>query len=148
MYAKVNVPSKSFTIEDLPWLLLEMDKMHDLFDDPWFTSLWTLEEAYLKKDPRFIARDTDTAHIGTFEDLLIACASIHTATQTIIEIDGDDGEQRLRSRCASHLKRLLFIRRAGMPALCAQKPYVPVQRFNLRADALFARSNLWHHADI
>ena len=118
--------SDKFRVEDLPWLLKEITNLHNLVDDPWFTSLWTLEEAYLRKDAIFLSRDgqiVDTAEFKSFQDLLTCCTSIYTSTRTIIEIDDDDGKQRFGSTFAFHLKRLLFtLDEVGLPALATPNP--------------------------
>ena len=61
--------SKSLEIQDMPWSIAMGFRLMDLCEDPYFTSLWRLEEAYLGENAVSLSRSGGIAQIEHFEEL-------------------------------------------------------------------------------
>lgn len=100
------------------------------FSDPWFTSLWTLQESVLRKDAIIFARDGSTIPYGHFQDgerklfylphLSVQCSDIYD--YTIPEEKIDDPLIQKVNEVFSELRPLVI--KAGIKFLSARNPNV------------------------
>lgn len=54
---KEYVPGESLAVDTGEWIKSALETASRLFLDPWFSSLWTLQEAYLRHDATLLSRD-------------------------------------------------------------------------------------------
>lgn len=61
-----NISQKNAWTSDTCVLLLKMllQDFQSLLSDPWFTSLWTLQESILRRDAQILAKDGDAVNAG------------------------------------------------------------------------------------
>jgi hypothetical protein len=55
-----------------------LEKLHE---EPWFTSVWTLQEAYLRKDAILLSRDAKSIHISNASNIVINSAPIKNKSE-------------------------------------------------------------------
>lgn len=97
--------------------------LHTLFDSPWFSSLWTLQEAFIGGNTSLLASREAIIQDATYgllnigsvlEDILTYCASLKFEEEASIdERDADDLLHTLTTECCS------AIRKSGMVELSA-----------------------------
>lgn len=63
---------------EMPWLKTTRTMLDAMFMDPWFTSLWTLQEAFLCPRAFLLSREA-VVPAATIADLCQWCATIHKA---------------------------------------------------------------------
>ncbi|KAF7544680.1 hypothetical protein G7Z17_g9764 [Cylindrodendrum hubeiense] len=125
---KNNIPQRHADIKTLERLLV----------DPWFSSLWTLQEAYIQKDAVILAKGGRTVHfrVSSVPELLTVrsisgiCTQLHSwVWQPIKTLIDEAGLRQLQSKNPLVLLSASARRTATQPA---DKIYGIMQIFGLR----------------
>lgn len=98
-----------------PWLDRLAKGVEQIFSDPWFSSLWTLQEGYLRRDAILLFDDASWLDIPKFEsysqhggpctllDITSAYSHIYSEVLGVLRLDpdrlGHDGNRRAREVC-------------------------------------------------
>lgn len=73
-----------------------------LFEDPWFSSLWTFQEAYLRRDAELLHRDAEVVSTTTnLYRIFYSCATLHTHLNELI-FERDSESTPDNGSCSSH----------------------------------------------
>lgn len=105
------------------WLSDAYTALVELSQDPWFTSLWTLQEVSVRPDAKVL--DKDGKHVkhgtsmATLQELLDSCATIDTACRKALRLENCGTSDR-RSRLLRNIITLLEI--SGLAALATRNP--------------------------
>ncbi|ROV98343.1 hypothetical protein VMCG_07151 [Cytospora schulzeri] len=112
-------------VEVLNTMTSTLDK---ICKDPWFSSLWTLQEAFLCPEARFLSRDghfvgSDSVAIGNLSQLTLICERTRVITEDLLkafEVDTLKGLTWMK-RCLEigHL-----VKAKGLAALHSRNPIV------------------------
>ena len=105
----------SDTVEEHTWIESLVQILEILLRDPWYTSLWTLQEMFLRADAAILSKNSNTfgrkAGNGnplSLANLVISCTSIYNElTRRVL-----DGQQLARG--LSYTKILSLIERLGL----------------------------------
>ncbi|KAH0536392.1 hypothetical protein FGG08_006742 [Glutinoglossum americanum] len=112
--------SKSNLHGDEPWLNDAITQLDLLLSDGWFSSLWTLQEAFLCSQAILISRDAETVDIftKTLDGLFRACNILHTVCLRSIRL-------KLGGGCTAHPAEESLIQKStnsGLAALAMRNP--------------------------
>lgn len=103
------------TVEENAWIESLMQPLEILLRDPWYTSLWTLQEMFLRADAAILSKGSNlfkrkagNGNPLSLANLVISCTSIYNElTRRAL-----DGQQLARS--LSYTKILSLIERLGL----------------------------------
>ncbi|CAI6336112.1 unnamed protein product [Periconia digitata] len=102
------------------WSETVLNSLQTVFDDPWFSSLWTLQEAFLRTDAYILGREgvkTETV-IYFLSSFYTACGSIYRKIVTVLA-----EEEILWEPLVPCLKKILeLVEASGCYALSANSP--------------------------
>ena len=122
------------------WLDEGFHDLRSLHQDPWFTSLWTLQEAFLRKDARFLSKEGnyctypwaleylsevpeagEDRRIFDLQEVLDACRNVRVSVQANLEAKALDNNEE-PSAFTPDPKVLEFFESSGLNALSRNAP--------------------------
>lgn len=122
------------------WLDDGFQDLRSLSKDPWFTSLWTLQEAFLRKDACFLSREGDYCtyqwaieylnetpeavedrRIFNLQEVLDACRNVRASVEANLEAKAMDSGQE-PDKFTPNPSILEFLEASGLNALSRNAP--------------------------
>lgn len=136
---RVVQPAKIDSLFDPKWLATGLEALVSLCKDTWFMSLWTLQEAYLRPDAYFFAKDgqivvspfglecldklpekSDDQRIFCLYDVLDACDNVRVCIQQSLDSGLEDIDKDSQFEPAQDILKLMSD--SGLVALSHENP--------------------------
>lgn len=103
------------------WLSNAYTALEDLIQDPWFTSLWTLQEVSVRPDAKVLDKEGGHVNHGTsmatFQSLLDSCATLDTVCRKALR---PGNYNTPKSRILRNI--IMLLETSGLAALATRNP--------------------------
>jgi hypothetical protein len=153
----INLPEEKQPLSDdtdYDWAGNAAHALANLTDFPWFSSLWTLQEGFLRRSAKFLSRGgnyttSDSGHPFSLDDLLAYCQQFHqlfSTSKISPTTQGDSAEVLVLKRGL-----LRIIERAGLEALAQRDRMTLYSSSQARvtsdpADRIYGIMQVWDFA--
>lgn len=104
----------------IEWCGQALDRVRELVHDPWFSSLWTLQEAFLSPDALLLAKGGQV--VEEEEGYTLRLNYITARIHTIQNAAEQDGSEQNSSQELQNTPMLSLIESSGLAALWQQNP--------------------------